>query len=667
MESLKLFSLSGDAFYEAADDVLDVDQWLRAFAVTVLWGVGDNYSSGSQHNGYFYIRPADGRMLFLPWDVDFTASQGATSTLTPNPELRKLVGLPENRHYYYGHIHDVVTTSFNESYMNPWIDHYEQFLTNHNFQSFKSYIRSRSNHALNTINSAVAPVDFEITTNDGNDILTDMTEVSLGGNGWVDVREVRLAGSTEPLDIRWPEIDEWAVSLPVPEGTNDFVFEAYNLRGELIGTDTISVTANVSNPVADSLRITEINYHPHDATATELASDPSLMESSRFEFIEFANVGSQTINPVGVRFTTGIEFAFPSIEIAAGERVVVVSNSEAFELRYGSDVTPIGEFTSGRLANGGENLTLVDALGQTLFDFRYNDADPWPVLADGFGATLESDGVTSERIGKFYSWRASSAFGGSPGEIGEAPAGIVINEVLAHTDPPVAESDSIELLNTSESAINIGGWYLSDAASSLLKYQVPDGTVLGPGEYVVFDESDFNRSLGIDPQDFALSGTSGDDVYLVAVSDGQITSFVDAVHFDDSANGESFGRIDGYDGVVPMTSLTLGAANSEARVGPLVFSEINYVGTVVDGRELEFVEVYNPSDAEVDLTDWRIRGGIDFNFDPGTVIASGETLIVFPFNPGSEENSSALANYRLTYGFFQYAHAVGWRVRRTNQ
>ena len=66
---------SSDTFHEDTQRLLDVDQWLRSFAVVSLAGIGDNYASGSQHNGIFYVRPSDNRLLFLPWDMDFSFTQ----------------------------------------------------------------------------------------------------------------------------------------------------------------------------------------------------------------------------------------------------------------------------------------------------------------------------------------------------------------------------------------------------------------------------------------------------------------------------------------------------------------------------------------------------------------------------------------------------------------
>ena len=49
-------------------------------------------------------------------------------------------------------------------------------------------------------------------------------------------------------------------------------------------------------------------------------------------------------------------------------------------------------------------------------------------------------------------------------------------------------SDWIELYNTSGQAVDIGGWFLSDDADSLTKYEIPAGTVIAPDGFIVFDE-----------------------------------------------------------------------------------------------------------------------------------------------------------------------------------
>ena len=84
-----------------------------------------------------------------------------------------------------------------------------------------------------------------------------------------------------------------------------------------------------------------------------------------------------------------------------------------------------------------------------------------------------------------------ASLGGTPGAASAAAFDIVINEVLANSDD-VGNGDSIEIHNRGSEAADISGWYLSDAGSDLLKYQLPPGTSIAAGGYAVFDETDFN-------------------------------------------------------------------------------------------------------------------------------------------------------------------------------
>ena len=129
-------------------------------------------------------------------------------------------------------------------------------------------------------------------------------------------------------------------------------------------------------PVAESLRITEIMYHPQD---TGDPNDPNT------EFIELKNIGQSTLNLNLAKFTEGIHFTFPNVELDPNECVVVVKDRGTFEAKYGTSVNIAGQYT-GSLANNGERIKLEDATGQTIIDFEYKDG--WRSIADGDGFSL---------------------------------------------------------------------------------------------------------------------------------------------------------------------------------------------------------------------------------------------------------------------------------------
>jgi hypothetical protein len=147
-------------------------------------------------------------------------------------------------------------------------------------------------------------------------------------------------------------------------------------------------------------------YHPAE---TGHPDDPNT------EYIELTNIGAESINLKLARFTNGIDFTFPSIELAAGEHTLVVRNVTAFEGKYGRDLPVAGQY-GGSLDNAGERIELQDAAGRIIHNFRYRDG--WYDSTDGAGFSLTvRDPLTADpnNLGDKGLWRPSSSPGGSPG------------------------------------------------------------------------------------------------------------------------------------------------------------------------------------------------------------------------------------------------------------
>jgi hypothetical protein len=254
---------------------------------------------------------------------------------------------------------------------------------------------------------------------------------------------------------------------------------------------------------------------------------------------------------------------------------------------------------------------------------------------------------------------------------------VVINEVLAHTDPPF--EDAIELLNPSGSTVDISGWYLSDDSRNLRQYQVPQGTLLSAGGYRVFYEFQFNGGLG-SLLPFSLNSARGETLYLSQVDAvGNLTGYRAQQSFGPSLNGVSLGRYTtslGVEfvalerptfGINAPTSLAefrsgQGAANAGPRVGPLVINEIMAVpvdlGDLPTSRA-EYLELKNVGGQELPLFDpahpahtWRVRDGIDFAFPPGIVLEPDEHVVLVPFDPelDPEQELAFRARYRMREG-----------------
>ncbi|MBN2064804.1 MAG: lamin tail domain-containing protein, partial [Sedimentisphaerales bacterium] len=275
-------------------------------------------------------------------------------------------------------------------------------------------------------------------------------------------------------------------------------------------------------PVAQSLRVTEIMYNP---------------ESANLEFIELQNTGTQAIDINQVKFINGIDHTFGHTIIEPSGFVVLVSDKTAFEAAY-IDIpagTTVLQWASGLLNNAGEKIEYVDAAGSVIQSFSYSN---WYDLTDGMGfsLTLVDAGATDlSQWSQKSGWTTSTVKGGTPGVFDNALAAnsIVINEVLAHSHATLP--DWIELYNNTASAVNISGWYLSDSSTNMLKYQIPDGTVIAPYGFVVFYED--KHFSGI----FGLS-ENGEEVTLCSAVNGIQTGYQVTEDFGASATGVSFGR-----------------------------------------------------------------------------------------------------------------------------
>lgn len=438
----------------------------------------------------------------------------------------------------------------------------------------------------------------------------------------------------------------------------------------LISTDGTAIDTLVTPNEGPSdnqqfLRITEFSYNPTDA-----AGDA--------EYIEFTNISSgqnaTTLDLSGVTISEGPSTPFVFTDgtlLPAGFRLVVVKDAGAFSAQFPS-TSPFaiaGTYT-GSLSNSGETIRVDDAGGERILEFTYNDSDPWSPAADGAGGALQlvdEANTPVDLLDKYYSWR-STYREGTPAEAPDsANANIVISEVLAHTDLP--QTDFIELHNPGSSAIDVGGWYLSDSRSDLQKFQIPAATVIPAGGYVVFDENDFNPTpLTPGVNDFALS-SEGDDVWLTTTIGGE-TAFIDSAVFGATFNGESVGPVPVANGrLSPLLNPTPGAANSSERVGPVLITEVHYhpadpsgstlaIDPLISSSDLEFIEIHNSTSGSIPLLDWRVRGEVDYDFD-SISIAAGATILVVSFDPSAAENSNLLAAFRDHHGIGTGVQLVG--------
>ena len=169
------------------------------------------------------------------------------------------------------------------------------------------------------------------------------------------------------------------------------------------------------SPSQQSLRVTEINYHPVGPTEEELAGYPWATDED-FEYVELRNTGAVQINLTGAAFVEGIDYVFPETTLASGERLIIARNLTAFNLRYPGVTVPVFGPFDGALDNSSDCLVLIDAGGDKVLEFEYEDC--WYDLTDGSGRALvlRTENIATNLYNDLFQWNVSWNSLGSPGD-----------------------------------------------------------------------------------------------------------------------------------------------------------------------------------------------------------------------------------------------------------
>jgi hypothetical protein len=598
-----------------------------------------------------YLPSLQRKRQYYPWDLDagFTDTTLNIYTGGPGPLANRPYQTQILAHYWfrdqYRHIFsDLLDGPLHPATLTDFLNQLEPVLTPYlledpnsggapasQFASIRQYFTNRAANVRGQIGDLVGPPRFSRTGGEfvpGLELL--LTHTNTAGTIYFTLNgtDPRAPGGS-PMGAAYAEpiilTNTVHVMARVLHGTN---WSALRQR-----------TFNVAGH-ANALKVTEIMYAPTASSTNDDAGD--------FEFIELKNTGAADLDLSGCYFT-GIGFRFmPGTTVPPGRFVVLVKNPVAFSARY-PGVAFHGVYAGG-LARAGEKIRLRNSDGNNVFSIEYNNQPPWPLGADGLGYSLVNMNLDGDPDNP-ENWRASTAVHGSPGADDPSPpytVGVVVNEVIAHTDTPL--EDAIELYNPTTSAIDISGWYLSDkndpadsTRAQLKKYRFPAGTTLHAGGCKVLYEADFNPATanGNALIKFALS-QYGEGAYLSSAdSQGELTGHIVGLEFGASDNGVAVGRHQtsvGVDftflrhhtfGVTNPASkaefrLGTGMTNAPPRVGPVVISEIMY-HPAAGGNE--FVELQNLTGTNVDLSGWTLKGAA-FSFPPNTVIEPFSVLVL---------------------------------------
>lgn len=316
-----------------------------------------------------------------------------------------------------------------------------------------------------------------------------------------------------------------------PDGAADWFFSSTPSQG----------AANVVSPVSP-VRINEIHYNS--------------VEGQALEFVELKNATSSPVALGGWSFRGIRQKLSADLELPGNGLLVVADDvSEALDF-YQLDPSMIAGNYSGSLSNSGERIALLNADDVVMDWVRYSDTPPWPVTADGLGASLER-ACRSELWSSPGDWVASPIGSPSPGQensvsdcVSAQKVGLWINEIHYH---PISQNvddrdlEFLEIYNASEESVSLAGWGLGGS----IEYYFAGSTEIGANEYMVIARSpdQLASAYGLDlssihgPYSSDLPNGGG-EVFLFR-PDGRVEDYVD--YNDDTpwpTLADGFGAVD---------------------------------------------------------------------------------------------------------------------------
>ncbi len=415
--------------------------------------------------------------------------------------------------------------------------------------------------------------------------------------------------------------------------------ETGNTNASLYETYSSNTTRTPIFVPALDIVINEIHYHPSD----------TLNEK---EFIEIHNPSTAPRDLTNYEISSGFCFKFQEgTIILPGEYIILAKDATQFT----GNGYQVFQWEASQLSNNGEKIVIQNPVHQTIDSVDYSDNLPWPLLADGFGKSLELDFPIPTNNEQGSNWHASVAINGSPGAQNSIPCQvtpppIVINEINYNSNDLTNPGDWIELHNTSANAVNIDDWTFYDSENS---FDIPSGTTLAAGGFLVLTQDSIvftsifpNVPAGNLLGNFTFALNSGGE--RIAFMD-QNQCVVDELRYDDNlpwdsipdGNGPTLSLIDpSFDNLLP--NAWEASSNINAQLGtpgranaPCPTFNITAPTLVCKG---DSILLYTTSNNHASFT-WTIQGGT-----PAT--ATGDSVYVIFQNAG-------LALVELQYTYFE--------------
>ncbi|MGC8887034.1 MAG: lamin tail domain-containing protein, partial [Verrucomicrobiia bacterium] len=404
VDAANTFNAGVDAYMANMESVVDVENWVRTFAVEHACGNWDSFGNRNAQNMYGY-KPLNDRWKLIIFDFNIVLNNSGSGTQSDGPGANLFQYqtadvampylyhngvVPAYRRIFWRAMKDLCNGPMLPENVNRIVDAKYAAFRDHGVttlspnivapDNIKSFIASARTSILSQMGGEDAPY---FSVGNTNYFVTSTNLIEFQGLAPVEIKTIKINGYE--YAVKWTSTKTFSVKVPISSVTNQLVFQGYDYYGNPIPTASTNVTVLYTGQVdlpQGNVVFSEIMYNPvnPDTAYVEL-----LNNSSFFTF----DLTGWRINGLGFTFPAGV-FLPPK------SYILVVKNKSAFTSTYGSTLPIAGEF-SGSLQTDGETLTLLRPVsgenGQIIEEIvarvRYESNKPWPQLANGQGPALQ--------------------------------------------------------------------------------------------------------------------------------------------------------------------------------------------------------------------------------------------------------------------------------------
>ncbi|MFQ6087780.1 MAG: lamin tail domain-containing protein [Candidatus Methanofastidiosia archaeon] len=276
------------------------------------------------------------------------------------------------------------------------------------------------------------------------------------------------------------------------------------------------------------------------------------------------------------------------------------------------------------LSNDGDVVVLCDSSDVEIDRVSYGRVGAAPISATGDSTARAPNGTDTDSDANDWTYDQSP----TKGSANDAPApslgsSVIINEMNNYSPP--SGGDHMELYNPTGSAVSLTGWWISDGDG----VETISGTVPAGGFLLL--------------SSLATNFSSSDVAYLFNDSDVRVDQIGWYGEYENDTFqrcGDGAGPNDGYDWTSSGggttwfdLSSTLGSTNVCIGISTTVVINEIYVNPPSQYDGTEFIELYNTTGADIDISDWVLQSdplsfGRKWAFPSGTTIPAGGYLVV---------------------------------------